>query len=267
MIISRLIRKILVATAALACLESYPSLGASGNVTCLGRVEPLGGVSILAGPSGTDGKTAVIAEVRVSEGDWVEKGQILAVLDDYRLRSAELARQNAMVEDVRVRLKRLESLSRTQSTSRAKLDEVRYELRALEADQKVFEERREMSLIRAPDPMQVLKIHVDPGERVGKDGVMELGQTRQMSVIAEVYETDIGRVRPGQEAIIRSPALPSEVKGQVTDIGFQVGRMDVLDIDPVARTDARVIEVIITLGENSGLDALTNLQVDVEILM
>jgi HlyD family secretion protein len=197
----------------------------------------------------------------------VEKGQVLAVLDDYKLRSAELGRQQALVEDARVKLERLERLSRTQSTSRAKLDETRYELRALEADQKVFEERREMSLIRAPEAMQVLKIHIEPGERVAADGVMDLGQTRQMSVVAEVYETDIAKIQTGQEALIRSPALPGEVRGRVSEVAFQVGRMDVLDIDPVARTDARVVEVTITLDENSGLEALTNLQVDVEILM
>ena len=38
-------------------------------------------------------------------------------------------------------------------------------------------------------------------------GILELGQTQQMYVVAEVYETDIKKVRLGQKAIITS-ALP-----------------------------------------------------------
>jgi multidrug efflux pump subunit AcrA (membrane-fusion protein) len=54
----------------------------------------------------------VIAELKVRESDWVEKGQVLVVLDDYKLRQAEVSRQIALVEDVEVRLKRLQSLLR-----------------------------------------------------------------------------------------------------------------------------------------------------------
>lgn len=239
----------------------------SDRISCLGRVEPLGGVIILAGPSGTSGRSAVMAEMRVKEGEWVEPEQVLAVLDDYKLRSAEIGRQEALVEDVQVRLKRLQNLSRTQSTSRAKLDEADYELRALEADLRVFQARQEMSLVRSPLQAQVLKIHAEPGERVGPEGVLELGKTDRMSVIAEVYETDIGKISIGQQAVINSPALQQAVNGKVTFIALQVGRMDVLDTDPVAKADARVVEVTIELEEHAQLQSLTNLQVDVEIVL
>ena len=168
--------------------------GEPGNISCLGRIEPLGGVILLAGPSSIAGGSTVITELKVAEGEWVEKDQILAVLGDYKLRAAEVSRQQALVGDAAVRLKRLQSLSVTQSTSRAKLDEVHYELRALKADQHVYEARLEMSVVRSPTRAQVLKIHSQPGERVGAEGVMELGETDKMSVVAEVYETDIARV-------------------------------------------------------------------------
>jgi len=45
-----------------------------------------------------------------------------------------------------------------------------------------------------------------------------------------------------------------------------IGRMDALGTDPIAKTDARVVEVFILLDEPETLSALTNLQVEVEIL-
>jgi multidrug efflux pump subunit AcrA (membrane-fusion protein) len=243
------------------------AVGESRSVSCLGRIEPLGGVVLLAGPSGIAGGSVVISELKVVEGEWVEKDQVLAVLDDYKLKAAEVSRQQALVEDVAVRLKRLQSLSATQSTSRAILDEARYELRALEADQRVHEARLAMSLVRSPLRAQVLKIHSQPGEKVGAEGIMELGETDNMSVIAEVYETDIARVKPGQTVQIRSAALAQPVSGKVSRIGLQVGKMDVLNIDPIANVDARVIEVTVVLDDVAPVAGFTNLQVDVEILL
>ncbi|NND66827.1 MAG: HlyD family efflux transporter periplasmic adaptor subunit [Halioglobus sp.] len=248
----------------LLCINS-PAWGAD-SITCLGRVEPLDGVRVLAGPSGFSGAGAVLSELRVEEGDWVEAGHVVGVLDGFSLREAELQRQQELLEEARVRLKRLENLSATQATSRAKLDEARYSFNALQAEKKVFEARLEMTLIRAPQRGQVLEIYSYPGEKIGPDGVVELGETDKMTVVAEVYETDVGRLAEGQRAVISSPALNDEVTGKVVKIGYRVGKMDVLDTDPVANTDARVVEAIILVDDSTPLQRLTNLQVDVKIL-
>ncbi|MEH6551579.1 MAG: HlyD family efflux transporter periplasmic adaptor subunit [Pseudomonadales bacterium] len=242
-------------------------VSSADTVTCLGRIEPLGGVILLAGPSGVSGAAAVIAELRVEEGDWVKQGQILAVLDDHALRKAEVARQKELVADASVRLKRLRSLSTTQSTSKAKLDEVHYEMRALQADQAIYEARQEMSLIRAPKRAQVLEVYTQPGEKVGAMGVLELGETDKMSVVAEVYETDISRIVVGQSATVSSAAFDAPAVGTVSYVGYKVGKLDALDIDPIARTDARVVEVIILVEDSVPLKRLTNLQVHVEIAL
>ena len=69
--------------------------GEPGNISCLRRIEPLGGVILLAGPSSIAGGSTVITELKVAEGEWVEKDQVLAVLDDYKLRAAEVSRQQS----------------------------------------------------------------------------------------------------------------------------------------------------------------------------
>ena len=86
-----------------------------------------------------------------------------------------------------------------------------------------------------------------------------------MFAVAEVYETDIGRVKAGQHATVTSPALPKPISGSVEKVGLKIGRLDAVGADPVAKTDARVVEVEIRLEDPAAVANLTNLQVEVEI--
>ena len=235
------------------------------TITCLGRIEPLDGVRVLAGPSGFSGAGAVISELRVKEGDWVESGQVLAVLDDQLLHQAEVHKQDELLKEAKVNLVRLENLAASQTISRANLDEARFRYSSLQAELGVYQARLEMSLIRAPQRGQVLKIYTRPGEKVGPDGVLELGESDKMTVVAEVYETDVHLLAEGQAAEITSPALAQPARGKVLKVGYRVGKMDVLASDPVAETDARVVETTILMDDPAPLQRLTNLQVDVTI--
>ena len=119
--------------------------------------------------------------------------------------------------------------------------------------------------VRAPVDGQVLKVYARSGERVGANGIAEIAQNDAMYAVAEVYETEIRLVRVGQKARITSPALAEPLTGKVEYIGLKVGKLDVLDTDPAARTDARVVEVKIRLDDDARAAGLTNLQVDVAI--
>jgi len=112
-----------------------------------------------------------------------------------------------------------------------------------------------------------LKIHARPGEIVSDRGIAELGQTNQMYVVAEVYQTDINKVRIGQRATITSPAFADKLRGVVTQIGAQIERKSILDTDPTTDLDARVVEVKIRLdsADSKQVASLTNLQVEVVI--
>ena len=127
----------------------------------------------------------------------------------------------------------------------------------------------EIAYVRSPKDGRVLKIHARPGEVVSdqKEGILKLGQTDQMYAVAEVYETDVSKVRLGQRATVTSDALTGKLQGTVDQIGWEVGKKDVLSTDPAAATDVRVVEVKIRLDPTSSqqVAALTNLQVTVEI--
>ena len=121
------------------------------------------------------------------------------------------------------------------------------------------------SYVRAPISGQVIQIHTLPGEKVGDKGILELGNTDTMYVVAEVYETDIRLVKVGQQAIITSPVFEGEVTGQVERIGLTIKRNEVFNTDPQADTDTRIVEVKIRLNESNRVARFTNLQVYVTI--
>lgn len=129
----------------------------------------------------------------------------------------------------------------------------------------------ELAYIRAPIAGQVLKVHTRPGETIDNRGIIELGQTNQMIVIAEVYESDIGKVRLGQKTTINSEnnAFAGELRGTVNQIGLQIGKKDVLSTDPAADVDSRVVEVKIRLDAASAgrVAGFTNSKVVVKIYL
>ncbi len=124
----------------------------------------------------------------------------------------------------------------------------------------------ERSHVYSPIKGRVLSVHAREGERVGHEGIVALGRTGEMYAVAEVYESDIGRVKLGQHAVVTSPAFPEPLTGTVDWIKLQVGMLDVLGTDPAARKDARVVEVEIRLDDAEQVAGLTNLQVEIEIL-
>ncbi|MGB3135187.1 MAG: efflux RND transporter periplasmic adaptor subunit [Nodosilinea sp.] len=123
--------------------------------------------------------------------------------------------------------------------------------------------------IRAPQSGQVLDIFAYPGEAVSSSGgpILALGDTTQMVIVAEVYETDIGLVEVGQPVTItsRNGAFSDTLTGTVSEIGLQIAKNDVLDDDPAANADARVVEVRVAVDQSDLVAGLTNLQVDVAI--
>jgi HlyD family secretion protein len=140
-----------------------------------------------------------------------------------------------------------------------------FPIASLEAQIAWAESRARRMTISAPVDGRILNIKVKPGEDVTNTPILTMGDTTLMRAVAEVYETDISQVRVGQSATISSRALPHPVNGKVARIGNMVFKNDVLNVDPAARADARVVEVWIDLENLALTERLTNLTVDVVI--
>jgi HlyD family secretion protein len=82
-----------------------------------------------------------------------------------------------------------------------------------------------------------------------------------------VNETDLRLVKIGQSVTItsRNGAFSQPLSGKVAEIGWQVFKNNVLDDDPAANADARVVEVKIRLDDSKSVEGMTNLQVDVRV--
>ncbi|MFN6955122.1 MAG: efflux RND transporter periplasmic adaptor subunit [Acetobacteraceae bacterium] len=124
-----------------------------------------------------------------------------------------------------------------------------------------------LSRVVAPFAGTVLAIHVRPGQQVGNDGVLDLADLSAMEVVAEVYETDLPRVRLGAVAEVVVPGEPRRLSARVTQIGWQVRRSLQATTDPVAAVDARTVEVRLALDEEGAalVRRRSNMQVQVAI--
>ena len=72
------------------------------------------------------------------------------------------------------------------------------------------------------------------GERPGEAGILEIGANNQMEAVAEVYESDIGRVRLGQTVTLTSEngGFEGRLEATVLRISPQVRQRQVLSTDP-----------------------------------
>jgi HlyD family secretion protein len=338
------------------------------TVSALGRLEPEGEAIQVFAPTSSEG--ARVSDLRVSHGQQIRKGDVIAVLDTYERRQAALQEAQEQLSVAQARLEQVEAgakfgeiraqaqvvdrqqvelqtetLAQTATIARlkaelrnAELEDRRYQTLYIEgavseslrdgkqltadtvrqqlneaqanlsriqssrqkqvaqaqatldqiaevrpvdvkvarsqvaqAQASVLRAQAELNLatVRSPQDGQVLKIHTRPGELVGTQGIISLGQTQKMVAVAEVYELDISRIRAGQPATVTSKnnAFPEVLRGRVVEVGLKVSKQDVLNTDPAAQFDARVVEVKVLLDEPSSrrVSGLTNLSLQVTI--
>jgi HlyD family secretion protein len=199
--------------------------------------------------------------------------------------NAEVARWQGALETTQAEYQRFETLRKTHDVSASDLDEKRNEMQNAQQmldeakarlaglselhAQDVRAARSELDLaqaeldrvridlanadVHAPADGVILKVRARAGEEVGAQGIVELARTARMDVLAEVYETDIGRVKMGQKAEVTSDLLPpgTRLQGTVREIGGEVGRAEMVANDTASFADARVVLVRIRLQDGS----------------
>ena len=187
-----------------------------------GTLEPARMVEVGSQVSGT------IASIEVDFNDTVKDGQILARLDPASFQTrlieaeaglakarAERAQRQAVLDDARRKLENAQALAGDEQLTRAELDLARTTMLQAEADVKgadagirgaqagVAEARvsLEHTIIRSPIDGVVIGRHVDVGQtiaaRVNAPVLFTLGDLRQMRLLADVPEGDVGGVRQG----------------------------------------------------------------------
>ncbi len=248
----------------LPAVSLAPPPTSESRIAALGRLEPKDGVRRIAGPAQA---VAVVGKLFVDEGDRVRAGQLLARLDDAELRAARVQREEVRLANAVAELARQEKLSADRVISDSLRDKLKLDHDIAIADLRLARAELARVEVRSPIAGQVITVYARSGERVGSEGILELGETGAMYAVAEVYEADVGGVELGSEAQVSSTALPRPLHGVVDRIAMRVRKQDVLGTDPAARTDARVVEVEVRLdpADVALAAGFTHLQVEVAI--
>lgn len=191
----------------------------------IGWVEPIATVTVKSRIN------SVIMEQRATDGAFVNKGDVLFVLDDREAKAAiardeaTMAQHQAELERARADLERTKTLVAKQTASKQTLDQVISEARAaaaaVEADKAVLQADRltlSYTTIEAPISGRLGAVAVTPGNLVSENGDVALVTITQMQPIRLSFtlpDRDIDALRT---ALSQYPPAPVRVftKGEKT---------------------------------------------------
>jgi HlyD family secretion protein len=132
------------------------------------------------------------------------------------------------------------------------------------------DERLGQSELLAPSDGKILRVFMHKGDLVQSKTILQMANIDNMIVVAEVDEKDIKRVKEKQSVTITSPSGAfdekcNEVKGQVIWIANNVGKAEMIPLDPRAAVSDRVVQVKIAVDNSECVAKLIGLQVQVQI--
>ena len=238
----------------------------------------------------------VVADVFVTVGQVVKRGDPLFQLDDRQRQADLMARQadlrvaetqvkvnGALLDDVSQQLKFAESLSDKSAisseeltkrrsaveTAQARLDAARAQVTSATAQIRMAETEIARSVVRAPVDGEVLQVKIHAGEfapaGVTATPLILLGQLHPLNVRVDVDEHEAWRVQPQAKAVA-SVRGNSDLKTPLTFVRFEpfVLPKKSLTGDSTERVDTRVLQVIYRV-ENEKLNLFVGEQMDVFI--
>lgn len=195
-----------------------------------------------------------------------ERAERLATTGAGAAAAAERSRSAA----ARAAAERAEAIAQLETLSNPRAEDVAVaeaQVSSAEATLRRARADAELSRVRAPIGGTILKIHAFAGDLIGTDGLLEMADLTRIDVVADVYETDLPRLREGAVANVIVPGEGKRYQATVREIGWVVRRSTQATADPIAAVDARTVEVRLALSDE-GRDALkrrTNMQVQVAI--
>lgn len=170
-----------------------------------------------------------IVELCNCEGEAVEKGAVLARLDDRQAQST-LSELRARQKSISADYDRIAALVERRVASDQALDRARSDLGQVQALIAGQETRLESYVLRAPMSGVVLRQDGEVGE-VAEPGTVLfwVGEPKPLWVVADVNEEDIPRIMVGQRAVLKADAFPDRILEATVDSITPKG-------DPVAKT-------------------------------
>ena len=236
-------------------------------VAALGQLSPSGEIRQLAAPISQFGSSPRIVEILVNEGDFVKKGDILAIFENREKLISDFERNENLIETINDeialkedQIQRYELALSKDAYSFVQFSQRKDELLKLQkqkinliGDQKNIKIDLFNSKLRSPIDGFILGINTRVGERPKNEGILDIGSSQKMEALIEVYESDIDRVYISQNVELSSEngGFKKILKGKVIRISPQVKQRKVLSTDPTGDADSRIIEVLVKLDQES----------------
>lgn len=146
-----------------------------------------------------------IVEICKCEGQPVKAGEVLARLDD-GVERALLRELEARLARLRADAVRMKKLVERSITSQTTYDEKLTQIREYEARVAAQMDRIADLALKSPMDGVVLRRDGEVGEIAGtgaNEALLWVGQPKTLRIVAEVNEDDIGKVKPGQNVLLR----------------------------------------------------------------
>ena len=191
----------------------------------------------------------------------LQEAALKSSIDSDKLQTLQRARSGKPPEE-----KELEARLAEQSLEREKVslalakqmlknDLAQYEidLATTQAQIETARRNRETSLVRSPLDGVVVQIGTRASERISGAGIAKVVDMSQMRVLADVTEDEVARVAPGGKVEITLRGEPAVYNGTITRVAFTVNRMQRVEPDGAASTDARVVQVEIQFDDPSSM--------------
>ena len=173
-----------------------------------------------------------VENVNVELGDYVHKGQTLAIIQSGEVADIERqgiqARADLLLAEKNLRV--AEDLFETKLTSQREVIAAQKEVEKAQAESNRVQEvskiygigKSSRYTVKAPIDGYVIEKNVNRGMQLrsdNADNLFTIGQISEVWVLANVNESDIGRVRMGMEANIQTLSYPDELfRGKVDKI-------------------------------------------------
>ena len=185
--------------------------------TTVGTIEAGESISVTCEISG------IVTSIPFSEGGRLERGDLIAQLDDEQLR-AEVNRARAIMEQSRATWQRVQSIVDQGAGAPQDLDDAVAALKVAEADLELARTRLGKTRIAAPFSGLVGKRHVSPGAFLtAGTPITDLAKIDELRVAFSVPERLLGAISPGNRVTVTTTAYPNRpLEGVLTIIEPQL---------------------------------------------
>ena len=174
----------------------------SRTVTLTGPVEPIRVIGVNSQASGT------ILAVRVTEGDRVRPGQLLAELDA-RETVAQLERARAVLANALTAFERSEAMQKAGIITDAEFEQARAAFATATSDVKLWETRLEFSRVTAPSAGVITSKAVETGSAVSTNQrLFDIADDALLVVRVQMSELDVVHVADNDSVSVRLDAQP-----------------------------------------------------------